>query len=98
MRPCDALFPKERERLGYDTCLACGEAEANQRRHTVVPMHKSNYTVISNPCRTTRHQQQGRIFPMNRHYYDIVNGDGDLIMEITSSFTNLTKDEYFNDI
>jgi len=34
---------------------------------------------------------------MNRHYYDIVNGDGDLIMEITSSFTNLTKDEYFND-
>ena len=34
---------------------------------------------------------------MNKHYYDIVNSDGDLIMEITSSFTNLTKDEYFND-
>jgi hypothetical protein len=34
---------------------------------------------------------------MNKHYYDIVNGDGDLVMEITSSFTNLTKDEYFND-
>ena len=43
-----ALFPKERERLGYDTCLACGEAEANQRRHTVVPMHKSNYVPVTN--------------------------------------------------
>jgi len=45
---CDALFPKERERLGYDTCLTCGEAEAKQRLHTVVPMHKSNYVPVTN--------------------------------------------------
>lgn len=32
---------------GYDTCLPCGEAKAKKRRHTIVPMHKSNYTVIT---------------------------------------------------
>tara|TARA_R100001480_G_scaffold10155_2_gene18641 strand:+ start:2998 stop:3210 length:213 start_codon:yes stop_codon:yes gene_type:complete len=41
---CDELVDEERIRItGYDTCLTCGEAEAEQRRHTVVPMHKSNY-------------------------------------------------------
>ena len=34
---------------------------------------------------------------MNKYDYDIVNADGDLIMEITSSFTNLTKGQYCND-
>jgi hypothetical protein len=34
---------------------------------------------------------------MNKYHYDIVNADGEMIMEIISSFTNLTKDEYFND-
>jgi len=59
---CDALFPKERERLGYDTCLTCGEAEANQRRHTVVPMHKSNYTVISNRAELLGINNKGGFF------------------------------------
>ena len=44
---CDALFPRERERLGYDTCTECGEAVARQRKHTVVPLHKSNYMVVT---------------------------------------------------
>jgi len=34
--------------LGYDTCLSCGEVEARNRKFTVVPMHKSNYIVVSN--------------------------------------------------
>lgn len=59
---CDALFPKERERLGYDTCLTCGEAEASQRRHTVVPMHKSNYTVISNRAELLGINNKGGFF------------------------------------
>ena len=32
---------------GFDTCLPCGEAEAREVKHTIVPMHKSNYVVIS---------------------------------------------------
>ena len=34
--------------LGYRTCLKCGEVTAGKRKFTVVPMHKSNYVVISN--------------------------------------------------
>ena len=36
-----------RVEAGYTTCLPCGEAQAKQVRHTIVPMHKSNYMVIS---------------------------------------------------
>ena len=35
-----------RVEAGFVTCLPCGEAEAKQRRHTIVPMHKSNYVVV----------------------------------------------------
>jgi len=38
-----------RHEAGFDTCLPCGEREARQRRHTIVPMHKSNYIVTTNP-------------------------------------------------
>ena len=31
----------------YFTCLACGEAQAKEVKHCVVPMHKSNYVVIT---------------------------------------------------
>ena len=31
----------------FITCLRCGEADARKVRHTIVPMHKSNYVVIS---------------------------------------------------
>jgi len=37
-----------RAELGYDTCTTCGEMEARRVRHTVVPMHKSNYIPITN--------------------------------------------------
>ena len=48
---CAACHTEEvatkRSEAGYRTCLRCGEAEAKQVRHTIVPMHKSNYVVIT---------------------------------------------------
>lgn len=41
------VFPDQRARLGYNTCLPCGEQSARKVRHTIVPMHKSNYVVVS---------------------------------------------------
>ena len=37
-----------RYRLGYSTCLKCGEVIAKETKHTIAPMHKSNYMVITN--------------------------------------------------
>jgi hypothetical protein len=53
--------PLARYKLGYTTCLQCGDLQAKQVRHTVVPMNKSNYVYVSdytllsqlNPKRTT---------------------------------------------
>ena len=44
---CDAPYPTDRRALGYDTCLGCGEEDASEVKHTIAPMHKSNYMVIS---------------------------------------------------
>ena len=44
---CGEPIADRRSALGYTTCLDCGEREARTVRHTIVPMHKSNYTVIS---------------------------------------------------
>jgi ribosomal protein L37AE/L43A len=46
-RCCETQVPCERVQLGYDTCIRCGEVEAKRVKHTIVPMHKSNYIVIS---------------------------------------------------
>lgn len=45
---CDTLYPRDRAALGYSTCMRCGEVLAKQRKHTVAPMHKSNYMLITN--------------------------------------------------
>jgi hypothetical protein len=47
---CETLYPRERANLGYRTCTECGEVLARQqaKQHTIVPMHKSNYVVITN--------------------------------------------------
>ena len=37
----------KRVEAGFITCLRCGEADAKKVRFCVVPMHKSNYVVIS---------------------------------------------------
>ena len=42
---CSAGYDNRRAQLGYTTCVTCGEKEARQRKHTVVPLHKSNYMV-----------------------------------------------------
>lgn len=40
--------PPARARLGYKSCLTCGEKAASNVRHTVAPMHKSNYMLFTN--------------------------------------------------
>lgn len=39
--------PPARAKLGYRTCLSCGETQAQTRKHTIVPMPKSNYIVVT---------------------------------------------------
>jgi ribosomal protein L37AE/L43A len=47
-KKCFSHVLDARWKLGYTTCLQCGEAEAKLKKHTVAPMHKSNYTLITN--------------------------------------------------
>lgn len=44
---CGDPFSSLRASLGYSTCLKCGEKEASQVVHTVLPMNKSNYVYVS---------------------------------------------------
>ena len=37
----------KRVEAGFITCLRCGEVDARRVRHTVVPMAKSNYIVVT---------------------------------------------------
>ena len=46
---CGEYLSAGRWALGYKTCLMCGEEQARQERHTIVPLHKSNYIPIFNP-------------------------------------------------
>ena len=45
---CGDTVAEARWALGYDVCMDCGEHAARQRKHTIAPLHKSNYMVISN--------------------------------------------------
>jgi hypothetical protein len=45
---CGNTIAPERYQLGFRVCLECGDWIARQRRHTIIPMHKSNYTVVTN--------------------------------------------------
>ena len=42
--------PQARIDLGYITCLRCGEKQARAVRHCIVPLHKSNYFVCTDPA------------------------------------------------
>lgn len=44
---CGETIPKPRADLGYILCMPCGERYARNVKHTIVPMHKSNYTVVT---------------------------------------------------
>jgi len=43
---CRSDIIKGRADLGHNTCLKCGETVARKVKHTIVPMHKSNYVPI----------------------------------------------------
>ena len=51
MRPClicyDNEVPAARWAIGYKTCMPCGEKASKKTRHTIVPMSKSNYVVVT---------------------------------------------------
>ena len=51
--------PFKRWKAGYFTCLACGEEQARAVKHCVVPMHKSNYVVVSDRNLLTGVNQKG---------------------------------------
>ena len=46
---------------GYFTCLACGEEQARAVKHCIVPMHKSNYVVVSDRNLLTGVNQKGGV-------------------------------------
>ena len=46
-KDCYDPFPVERFRLGYHTCLACGDTAARSVVFTTAPINKSNYMLIS---------------------------------------------------
>lgn len=46
---CSDDVDYKRWHLGYHSCLRCGDLVAKDTKHTIVPMHKSNYVPIFNP-------------------------------------------------
>ena len=44
---CGDVYATKRLNAGYRTCLWCGEEEARSYKHTIVPMPKSNYIVVT---------------------------------------------------
>jgi hypothetical protein len=46
-RNCGDEFDVARWKLGYKFCLECGDVVAKKVVRTVVPMHKSNYVLIT---------------------------------------------------
>ena len=44
---CSDVVHKRRWALGFKLCLPCGEQQAKQVRHCIVPLNKSNYVVVS---------------------------------------------------
>lgn len=46
-RQCGDEYSVNRWKLGYKFCLPCGDKVAQQVVRTVVPMHKSNYVMLT---------------------------------------------------
>ena len=44
---CGEAVSSGRYALGYKVCLLCGDAVAKRVKHTIVPMPKSNYIVVT---------------------------------------------------
>jgi len=47
-KQCYTPFSVERFRLGYHTCLDCGDTAARKVVFTTAPINKSNYMLITN--------------------------------------------------
>ena len=45
---CGETYSAKRANAGYQLCMLCGEEDARTRKHTIAPMHKSNYMLITN--------------------------------------------------
>lgn len=45
---CGSTYAAQRFAIGYVFCIPCGDDVAKQVRRTVVPMHKSNYMMVTN--------------------------------------------------
>ena len=48
-KQCGEVYSHKRKSVGYSICMACGESNAKAKKHTIVPMHKSNYIVVTVP-------------------------------------------------
>lgn len=46
---CGGFIAHARYKLGYNTCLECGEIAAKNVKHTIAPLNKSNYYFITDP-------------------------------------------------
>jgi len=46
-RNCGDDIPHARWSLGFKHCMSCGETLARKVKHTLVPLHKSNYIVVT---------------------------------------------------
>jgi hypothetical protein len=44
---CGEPFSIARQLHGYTLCMPCGELHARSVKHTIVPMPKSNYIVVT---------------------------------------------------
>ena len=44
---CGETFSPKRANAGYHLCMVCGEEAARGRKHTIAPMHKSNYMLFT---------------------------------------------------
>ena len=44
---CTDIYSAKRANAGYNVCMPCGDAQAKKARHTIVPMSKSNYVVVT---------------------------------------------------
>jgi len=44
---CGSLIEPEQRRTISSLCMPCGEEAATRTRHTIVPMAKSNYIVVT---------------------------------------------------
>ncbi len=58
---CSDNVPTQRWLLGYKTCLTCGEQLARSRRHTIVPLAKSNYIPVTDTTMLKQLNKYSRI-------------------------------------